>query len=339
MKRKPGSLLAGTIIGFGVSLSASATTSDRSPVLTTPHFAFFSGFDANLNDSLIAAGLARKNGKAELFGSGEEVPCFGALPLSARAAWNRAVDYYADVISPANWTDREQYLLRVQIAGFDEEWKDEADRQFVEIARSFRKVATPAYEACRWKAQDAKNRRWIEELKPRLEADEAKIADRLAQLYGQPWTGLPIPVDVVEVVNWAGANSILRDSGGGHLLISSSDAGPAALETVFHESSHILMGRGAPVRKALQSAAAAANYELPRDLWHVVLFYTTGEVVRSALASDGETGYTPMLNEIMARGDGWQVYRLPLEKEWKPYVEGRKTLDRAAAGLIKAIKK
>src|SRR5215210_9344112 len=102
---------------------------ERTPVVTTPRFPFYSDFDTNLNDALIAAGVARKGGKPELLHSGAEVSCFSKLPPSARAAWDGAVDYYAEIISPAEWNDRQQYLLRVQLAGFDEELKDAEARQ------------------------------------------------------------------------------------------------------------------------------------------------------------------------------------------------------------------
>jgi hypothetical protein len=157
-------------------------------------------------------------------------------------------------------------------------------------------------------------------------------------LYRKPWSGLPIPVDVVETVNWAGANSILRDAGGGHLLISNSYKDASALEVVFHESSHLLMGRGDPVTRALDDAAGAAGFRLPGDLWHVVLFFTTGEAVRRVLDDDGHPGYTPMLYGIFARGS-WAEYRQPLERDWRPYIEGRRTLSDAAAALIEAVRK
>ena len=336
-----GSAAAGVILGLGTLLlspSASAGQAERVSVLTTPHFTFYSDLDTNLNDALIAEGLARKGGKPERFHSGAEVACFDKLPQSARAAWDGAVDYYAKIISPADWIDKQQYLLRVQLAGFDEELKNDGDRQFVEIARSFRAAATPAYMACHWVAQDEVNRRWIEELKGRLSADEQQVALRLEQLYQKPWGGLPIPVDVVETVNWSGANSILRDPAGGHLLISTSYQGPAALEVVFHEASHLLMGRGAPVRQALDSAASAADIHLPDDLWHVVLFYTTGEAVRRVLGDNGESGYTPMLYGIFDRGT-WVGYRDALESSWRPYVAGQRTLPEAATSLIGAVRK
>ncbi len=101
-------------------------------------------------------------------------------------------------------------------------------------------MATRAYRACRWPAQDEKNRHWIDDLKPRLAADEQRIADRIEQLYQKRWKRLPILVDVVETVNWSGANTAWSDSGQGDVLISNSPQGAAGFETLFHEASHIL---------------------------------------------------------------------------------------------------
>lgn len=333
---------AGAVLGLGMLLLApraslgEAPAPGRAPVLTTPHFAFYSDLETNLNDALIAAGVARNGKKPELFHSGDEAACFEKLPASARAAWDGAVDYYAKIISPARWSDRQQFLLRVQLAGFDDELKDAGDRQFADIAGGFRAAASPAYEACRWPAQDAKNRRWIEGLKPRLAEDEAKVASRLEQLYRKRWNGLPLPVDIVETVDWSGANTIFRDPAGGHILISSSNPDSAALEVVFHEASHLLMRRNDPLPQALDSAAKAADFRLPGDLWHVVLFYTTGEAVRHILDDGGQPAYTPMLYGIFDRG-GWVGYRAALESAWRPYVDGRRDLSQAAAGLVKAL--
>lgn len=308
----------------------------RAPIVATAHFAFYSDFDTNLNDALIAAGLARKNKKPELFHSADEAPCFDKLPPSARAAWNGAVDYYAQIISPVEWNARQQFLIRMQLVGFDPTGSTAEDTQFLEIARGFRAVAAPAYRACRWTAQDAHNRRWIEELQPRLAAHEQKIAARLQQLYQKRWATLPILVDVVETVNWSGATSSWSDFGQGNLLISRSTGGAAAFEILFHESSHILMDRGDPVRQALENAAKKAGRPLPNDLWHVVLFYLTGEAVRPVL-NDDEASYTPMLHEIFGRGT-WVEYRQAVENNWLPYVEGKRSLVEASEGLISALR-
>ncbi len=329
-------------LGFGILLLlpgvSLAETAQRTAVLTTPHFAIYSDFDTNLNDALIAAGLARKNIKPELFHSGAEASCLDKLPPSARAAWDGAVDYYAKIISPVEWNARQQFLLRMQLVGFDAEWQEPGATEFVEIARSFRAVATPAYKACRWAAQDESNRQWIEELKPRLAADEERTASRVQQLYEKRWASLPILVDVVETVNWSGANTSWSDSGQGDILISRSPGGAAAFEVVFHEASHLLMDRGDPVRQALESAAKAADFRLPNDLWHVVLFYTTGEAVRRIVDERGPSSYTPMLTEIFGRGT-WVAYRQALERNWRPYIEGKRSLDESATRLIAALRK
>jgi hypothetical protein len=323
-------LLAGAAPGADL-----ARVQERVPVFTTPHFAVYSDLATNLNDALIAAGTARNDGEPELFHSGEEKSCLGELPPSVRSAWDRAVDYYAEIISPADSFDRQQYLLREDLAGFDEQREDAGVRRFVAIARAFRAAASPAYEECRWATQDAENRRWIEELKPLLSAHEETIARRLEDLYQKTWTGLPIQVDVVETVSWSGANSTFPAPAGGHLLIASSYRGASALEIVFHEASHGLALRGDPLMQALADAAAAHDLPASGDLWHVALFYTTGETVRRALAAAGHAEYTPMLYEIFEHG-AWLPYRDAIESVWPAYLDGERTLTQAAADLVQA---
>jgi hypothetical protein len=311
---------------------------ERAAALETPHFAFHSDFETNLNDALVAAGVDRKFRRPELFHSGPEAACFEALPPSARAGWDGALDYYARIVSPGSFHERPQYVIRVQLAGFDEELGNAADRELASIAAAFRAAAAPAYRACRWPAQDEANRRFLESLRPRLAAYEDKVAARLTQLYQKPWSGLPIPVDLVQTVSWAGANSIVRDAGGGHLLVSVENPEASALEVVFHEASHLLMTRNAPVSAALDRAAAAAGIPQPKDLWHVVLFFTTGETVRRILEEGGVAGYTPMVYGIFARGD-WVELREPVEKAWIPYLDGKTKLPEAASDLIEACRK
>ncbi len=328
----------GLCIVFSLANVCVGETAERKPVITTPHFNFYSDFETNLNDALVTAGLARKDSKPELFHSGDETTCFEKLPPSRRFAWDSAVDYYMKVISPHGWSDRQQFLLRMDLVGFEGEGKDDSSTEFIEIARGFRAAATPAYKACRWIAQDEKNRRWIEKLKTRLAADEQKTAARIEQLYQKQWKRLPILVDVVQTVDWSGANTSWSDEGQGDVLISSAVEGAAAFETVFHEASHTLMDRSDPVRQALETAAKKIDLSLPNDLWHVVLFYTTGEAVRSILNERGEPDYSPMLYEIFKR-DGWVEYREALETHWLPYVNGKKTLAEAAMNLISSLPK
>jgi hypothetical protein len=69
-------------------------------------------------------------------------------------------------------------------------------------------------------------------------------ASRMEQLYQKRWKSVPMLVDVVETVNWSGANTSWSDAGQGDILISNSPQGTVAFEVLFHEASHLLMDRG-----------------------------------------------------------------------------------------------
>jgi hypothetical protein len=333
MKTKATAVVA-LICSFAAAGASQSRT--RTPVASTLYFTFYSDIQPNLNDALTAAGLARRDKKPELFHSGDETACFEKQAPSVRTAWDLAVDFYAKVISPTSSFAREQMLPRLQLAGFVDALKAPRDQQFVDIVANFRNAAAPAYEACRWPAQEAKNRAWIAALQSQLALHDEAIAARVQQLYQLKWAP-PIPVDIVEVVDWSGANTILGDTPGtGHLLIARENPEKNALELVFHEASHILMNPRAPVRDALAKAAAAAGYKLPGDAWHVVLFYMTGEIVRDRLKERGDQNYTPMLYEIFARPT-WVEYQKPLESAWRPYVSGSKSPADAARDLIAAL--
>lgn len=306
------------------------------PVATTTHFAFYSDFATNLNDALVAAGTARKFGRPELFYSGAEASCFERQRSSAQVAWNQAVEYYSKIISPAAFNDKRQYLLRAHLAAFEQQSDDAMDVQFIGIANSFMAAARPAYEACRWIVQDAKNRRWIEGLTVQLATHDLEIARRLESLYRTSWQGLPIRTDIVETVSWSGANTVFLDPAGGHILISREYQGPKALEIVFHEASHLLMGHNDPLQRALAEASSVLGRTPPDDLWHVVLFYTTGETVLRVLHEAGEAAYTPMLNGIFERNT-WRRYKDAIDNAWPAYLDGKRTLAEAAVDLVGAI--
>jgi hypothetical protein len=301
-------------------------------VAITPHFAFFSDPEVNLNDALIAAGRARRARSQELFVTGPEKGCFDTLPPPERAAWARAVDYFAEIVAPVDVNAREQILFRIELmAGTD--WATGDDRTFMAIARSMRGAAMPAYQRCRWPAQDATNRRWIEHAIALLTVHERALSERLPEIYAARWHSLPYRVDVVDVVSPLGANAQLFVPAGPHILIPSAAAttqGNAALEVIFHEASHSLAGA---MEKALREAVRARSGALRGNVSHAVIFYLTGETVRRALEQTGEP-YTPYLYALELVPDS---VRDALAKALSPYLSGQGTLVQAIANLVQAL--
>lgn len=318
-------------VAVTLSLDLAQGSSEAGLVAQTPHFALHSDLVTNVHDALLEAGRMREKGKLELFESGAEAECFDGLAPSMRTAWNLAVDYYASVISSRKWSDRQQFLIRLDLAGVKELTREQ-DMRYCGIARSFMAAATPAYQACRWESQDHRNRDWIQSLITQLDAHEDAISRRLAKLYDKPLGGLPIRVDVVETVNWSGATTWMLLPDGGHIVISNVEYGPLSLEYIFHEASHTLMGRNHPVRVALKQAAERTGITLPEDLWHAVLFYMTGETVSHELVEAGEPEYTPMLFE----GNIFSQHHAAMKQAWSAYLDGDRDLDQAAENLLRA---
>ncbi len=320
------------LIGFVSCLLIFADANAREPVVQTETFRFYSHFETNLNDALIASGVARNFGRDELFHAGAEQACFDALAPSVRAGWNRAVDYYAEIVSPHQFNARQQVVLRLHLAALPVT-RDERERQYLAVADGFMAAAARAYRACRWQMQDEKNRQWLQQLVPQLEEHEQGIAARLATLYGVSWPESLFDVDIVETVSWAGANSFFPEGSAGHILVASEPEALESLETVFHEASHGFMLGGDPLREALSDAARDRGIDPPKDLWHVVLFVTTGETVRKALETAGETDYEPMIYEIYTRSD-WGRYREAMNAVWPDYLDGERTARDAIAAVI-----
>jgi hypothetical protein len=217
------------------------------------------------------------------------------------------------------------------MAGSD--WATGDDRTFMAIARSMRVAAMPAYERCRWPAQDTINRRWIGQAIALLNVHERELGERLPKIYGTRWHTLPYRIDVVDAVSPLGANAQLFVPAGPHILIPSSAAttqGSAALEVIFHEGSHSL---ALSMSEALMRAGRARGFAVRGDISHAVIFYLTGETVRRVLEQAGQP-YTPYLYALkLVPDDVCDV----LSKTLPAYLNGQGTLVEAIDDLVQAL--
>jgi hypothetical protein len=132
------------------------------------------------------------------------------------------------------------------------------------------------------------------------------------------------------------------------VTVSSLDArnqGPEALEVLFHEASH---GIADSVQDAIFRECRQREKPIPRDLWHALLFYTTGELIRplaldgsgspSASSSGGSSsGYVPYAVREGLYKRGWENYLRILTEYWQPYLDGRVTFDDAIAHMVSAL--
>jgi len=153
-----------------------------------------------------------------------------------------------------------------------------------------------------------------------------------------------IRVDVAGYANWTGAYTTADPL---RVTISSLDSrnqGAEALEVLFHEGSH---GIAEPVQAAIIRECRQRDKAIPRDLWHALVFYTTGEVIRPVLGSSGATAgdqdgsvlgsYTPYALREGLYQRGWNEYFKLLQKFWQPYLDGRASFDDAIARMVSSL--
>jgi len=344
-----------------------------------PVFELHSGFWINLHHTLYnearlrkAAASPDKTGKTSgpaLKAPPDVKPAFTA---AEQKAWADAVSYYA-----ANFADKDLLFstelveLKNQLSDFEDcDELSGRNKRFCDaglppkLAQALESAA-PVYRAHLWPDHDRANRRWILRVAPLVIEQGVGLSERLADIYQTRWPRQKIRVDVAAYANWAGAYTTLDPL---RVTISSLDSrnqGSEALEVLFHEASH---GIAEPVQDAIIRECRQRDKAIPRDLWHALIFYTTGEVIRPVLASSDATprgeldlrsptstsgssptsarensrstsaaGYTPYALREGLYERGWKSYLDVLQRFWQPYIDGRATFSDAIARMVSSL--
>jgi hypothetical protein len=365
-----------------------AAQSSSSAFGQLPIFEFHSGFWINLHHALYYEAKERAAQPPSTTAAKPPAPAASkpkimrdsSTPLTRaeQSAWDSAVAYYA-----ANYADRD-LLFNHDLVVLKNVLEDLEDCD--DLAGTHKKIcdaglpanltqildsAAPVYRAHLWPDHDRANRRWIARVAPLVEEQGVGISERLAFIYEAKWPTGKTRVDVSAFANWAGAYTTLDPL---RVTIASTDPrnqGDEALEILFHEASH---GLAEPVQSAITRECRQRGKPIPRDLWHALLFYTTGEVVKPLLSErsserSGENSgekpgaKSPPAQEAQGSGDahanrppaaasdsyvpyaireglyerGWNEYFQLLTRFWQPYLDGGATFDDAIARMVSSL--
>ena len=70
------------------------------------------------------------------------------------------------------------------------------------------------------------------------------------------------------------------------------------------------------------------------DLWHGIIFFTVGELVKRELHMHNDPKYQPYAYRFGIYDRGWQAIRSALERDWQPYLNGSVDFGHALASLV-----
>jgi hypothetical protein len=195
-------------------------------------------------------------------------------------------------------------------------------------------AAMPLYRSVQWEEDDRANRFWIAVAEPMLASAAEELIEAHEKAYAMPFPKL-ILVDVTSFAWEFGAYTV-GDRELAHAVISSTNPGTqgfAALESLMHEPSHAIVGRSSGAIGAdLKRASDELGMRPDANLGHAILFYTSGELTRRALAKRGVSEYRPFILDMYDRG--FRGFRKPLETHWQAYLDGKITREAAIRQIL-----
>ena len=317
-------------------ISTAYQRSDARNENTSP-FEFHSGFWINLHHFLYEQALLRK--RTANPGQPANTNPKNQLSSGQQKVWDAALDYYVNTMIKRDLTHDDD-LIRIndqlsELEGAPDLSKSGLSGDLIKILES----VAPVYRARWWPQHDRANRFWIAVATPMVQQFSQTLINQLATAYKAKWPTELIRVDVVEYANWAGAYTTFGLADKVHITMSTDpgNQGFAALELLFHEASHSMVGpRNGAIARAIARECQAQNKPIPDGLWHAIIFYTAGEFTRRNLSEYGVSDYTPVAYRgLYARS--WPKLQRPLELYWQPYLEGTVDFDKAMSNLINAL--
>ena len=302
-----------------------ATTAGASEVTRVGRWELHSSFWMNLHQTLMHD-AAEANDRDT-----------GGWPAEERAAWEASVAAYREARGRGNI-----FFAGPMLALQDSLTQVADDAVKMEVAGPLADAlrrAAPVYRARWWPSHDAANRFSIGYTAAMLRDAGEELVLAHEAVYGEKYPP-SIRVDFSGYAGQFGAYTISSDYVGTDVTISSLDAGYhglAVLEAVLHESSHsVVFPSGGRVGRAIADASKRAGVQPPRDLWHAILFATTSELTRRALARRGAPEYVPFSADLLTRA--WPRYREAIEQHWYAYLSGSGTLEEAVDKIVAAVK-
>jgi hypothetical protein len=238
--------------------------------------------------------------------------------------WQHAVEVYRGDIATHELLSRDIAGINSALSRIENTESLKGSGIDSELTQTLERAA-PVYKAGWWPEHNRTNLAWIDAVTPLAAKYEGVMKKELSAAYQTPWPAGQIRTDVSEYASWAGAYTLLDPT---LITISSHDpVTQAAVESLFHEASHAI------IQKVSDALTAELDSQKKlfrrRAFWHAVLFYTAGEIAQRHLDDYTMLGIQKGIFER-----GWPGALPVLEKDWKPYLDGKIDLATAVRRLV-----
>lgn len=197
------------------------------------------------------------------------------------------------------------------------------------------RTAMPLYEKAQWAEDDAFNRFWIAVAEPLVRSAGPELLAAHGKAYGMPMPKR-IHVDVSPYAGRFGGYTV-GDGEQVYTVVTSIDPGYqgfAALEMLMHEPSHGVVGdRDWAIGSEITKVSKELGVKPRHNLWHALLFYTSGELTRQALARRGVTNYKRVMDHDMWDHQ-FKGMQQSIETHWGAVLAGTKSREEAIRAIL-----
>lgn len=327
-----GLLLLTTLVGWSSPASAQGSV-----VLETRWFSFHSDPWINLHHFLYQwsrADLGIGEGRTAVAVPEREE--LRNLNEGERKAWEEALVFYRARVAERDHFDDGMLELKDALLALDGDPSASPPDDIPGVARALER-AMPVYLTRWWPAHDRANRTWIGEVGPLVRDNEAGFPILAARSFGGRWPEGLRRVDVSAYANWQGGYTSVRPT---HVMIISTSPktqGLKGMEIAFHEVCHDDEVQG-PSRADIRQAFATLGVEPNPNLWHALIFYTSGVYSRRIARALGEADYVPhMVREGISGFAGWRGIWEALDAEWPAVLQGTRDRREALAAVVRRL--
>lgn len=254
----------------------------------------------------------------------DEAEGLKALTDAERRAWRESVTVYASGLSRLETVfDRALYDVTNAVRRASPDRAASTLQIDVAVAGALDRAA-PIYRKAWWPRHREGNRKWLQSMQEPLQQHGPRILAFVTRAYQEPWMAGGFPVNVSGWSNWAGAYSTYDSL----LVIATLNPGNQGLhgfEIMFHEAMHQW---DEEIDARLLKIARANKLKFNDLLSHAMIFYTTGEAMKTVVPT--HVPYAELAGIWKGR---MGVFKPALDAHWKPYLEGKTTLDEALLAI------
>ncbi len=194
-------------------------------------------------------------------------------------------------------------------------------------------IFEPYFKKLFWPDIEAANKKWLNANLPQIVKLETALVPELERIYQTKLPVGKIRIDLTDYATWSGAFSF--NDRFCHVVFSTthySNQGDLAPEVLFHETSHFLVDK---LSDLIAKEAKGKDIKASINLWHNMIFYTTGYVMTKELTKSGKT-FTPYYQQ-MKFTEKFPDFKNSVEAcklFWDSYCEDQIPLEEAVRNIV-----